>query len=266
MPEDRVPKSSVPNDRAHETSSPRGSLAITAKGLRKSFGARTAVDDVSFTARSGEITALLGPNGAGKTTTLRMLTGALRPDAGDARIAGYDVTTEPVAARKLTGYLPEAAGGLPHLTPGELLLFAAEARGFAGQVARDETRRVLALLGLEPVVAQTLGTLSKGWRQRAWLGQALIGDPPVLILDEPTDGLDPNQKIALRQLLRDLAVRKAIVMSTHILEEAEELSDRVVVMAAGHIVTDRATRDLVDDAGRLAPAFTRLTTPAAAGT
>ncbi len=248
-----VPEASVPGD----------DVAIAAKNLRKSFGARTAVDGVSFTARTGSITALLGANGAGKTTTLRMLTGALRPDAGNAHIAGHDVVTEAAAARTLTGYLPEAATGFQHLTPGEFLIFAAEARGLHGSHAIAEARRVIGQLDLHPVVAQSLGTLSKGWRQRAWLGQALIGDPPVLILDEPTDGLDPNQKIALRRLLRELAARKAIVMSTHILEEAEELCDRVIVMADGRITADARTRDLVDGSGRLAPAFTRLTTQAA---
>lgn len=259
MPAVSVPEASVP-----EASAPDDKVAISATGLCKRFGARQAVDDVSFTARRGSITALLGPNGAGKTTTLRMLTGALRPDAGHARIAGHDIVTEAAAARNAAGYLPEAATGFQHLTPGEFLLFAAEARGYQGADARHETRRVIKLLNLEPVVAQTLGTLSKGWRQRAWLGQALIGDPPVLILDEPTDGLDPNQKIALRVLLRDLATRKAIVMSTHILEEAEELCDRVIVMAAGRTVADAATRELLDSAGRLAPAFTRLTSPSTA--
>ncbi len=262
-------RTSVPEASGTEADSPEGSapdagVAIVARGLRKSFGLRAAVRDVSFTAAAGTITALLGANGAGKSTTLRMLTGALTPDAGSARIDGHDVTADAEAARARTGYLPEAATGFQHLTPGELLLFAAEARGLNGPHAIDETRRVTALLDLAPVIGQTLGTLSKGWRQRAWLAQALIGDPPVLILDEPTDGLDPTQKIALRRLLRELAEDKAILMSTHILEEAEELCDRVIVMADGRIVADATTRDLVDGAGRLAAAFTRLTQTAAA--
>lgn len=247
-----------------EASVPGNDIAIVAKDLRKSFGTRLAVGGVSFEARTGSITALLGANGAGKSTTLRMLTGALRPDAGNATIAGHDVVAEAAAARLATGYLPEAATGFQHLTPGELLIFAAEARGLSGQSAIEEARRVIALLGLEPVTSQPLGTLSKGWRQRAWLGQALTGDPEVLILDEPTDGLDPNQKLALRELLRRLATRKAIVMSTHILEEAEELCDRVILMADGRIAADRPTRDLADANGRLASAFTRLTSPTAA--
>lgn len=239
-------------------------VAIAARALHKRFGARRAVDDVSFSVPIGSITGLLGANGAGKSTTLRMLTGALTPDGGSARIAGQDVATDAAAARTLTGYLPEAATGFDGLTPGELLLFAAEARDFKGRAAVDEVRRVTAMLELGPVLGQTLGTLSKGWRQRAWLGQAMIGDPPVLILDEPTDGLDPTQKIALRALLRRLAGRKAILMSTHILEEAEDVCDRVVILAEGRVVAADATGALLDAGGRLAPAFARLTAPAVA--
>ncbi len=238
-------------------------VLIEARGLTKRFGNRTAVDALSFTASAGTITGLLGANGAGKTTTMRLLTGGLRPDGGQAVIAGHDIEGAPRAARAATGYLPEAAAGFHHLTPFELLLLVAEARGLDRDAAHAEIMRTLAILNLGPVVRQTLGTLSKGWRQRSWLAQALIGDPPVLILDEPTDGLDPNQKSALRDLLRRLARDKAILMSTHILEEAEALCDRVIVMTGGRIVADAATADLVDGRGRLDAAFARLTLDAA---
>ncbi len=238
--------------------------AIVADGLSRRFGDLEAVRDVSFAVAEGSITALLGANGAGKTTTMRMLTGGLAPSAGRAIVAGADVAADPARARAATGYLPESAGGFHHLTPWELMMFVAEARGLTAAAVGAELCRIAALLDLDRVLAQPLGTLSKGWRQRAWLGQALVGDPAVLILDEPTDGLDPTQKILLRRLLRELAGRKAILMSTHILEEAEELCDRVVLMAAGRVVADSATADLVDRSGRLAPAYQRLTQPAAA--
>ena len=235
-----------------------GGAAIVADGLCRRFGTRDAVRGVSFTVATGSITALLGPNGAGKTTTMRMLSGGLAPTAGRAMIAGIDVGVDPDATRAACGYLPEAANGFQHLTPLELLTFVADARGLTGGAARLEIRRVAEMLDLQSVLGQTLGTLSKGWRQRAWLAQALIGDPIALILDEPTDGLDPGQKIALRRLLRTLAESKAILMSTHILEEAEELSDRVVLMTDGRVAADAPTSDLADGAGRLAAAFARL--------
>lgn len=238
-------------------------VLIEARELTKRFGARTAVDAITFSAAAGTITGLLGANGAGKTTTMRLLTGGLGPDHGRASIGGHDVEAAPHAARASTGYLPEAASGFHHLTPHELLLFVAEARGLGRDAANSEIARTAQLLDLAPAKRQSLGTLSKGWRQRAWLAQALIGDPPVLILDEPTDGLDPNQKVSLRRLLRRLASDKAVLMSTHILEEAEALCDRVIVMSAGRIVADAATGDLLDNRGKLDAAFTRLTCEAA---
>jgi ABC-2 type transport system ATP-binding protein len=232
---------------------------IEAHELTKQFAGRTAVDRVSFQVREGEIVGLLGSNGAGKSTTMRMLAGTLEPQSGMARIAGHDTRQEPLLARAAAGYLPEQAAGFAHLTPRELVRFVAEARGLPSRRVGAETERVAALCTLAPVLDRRLETLSKGWRQRAWLAQALVGDPRVLILDEPTDGLDPNQKTALRATLRRLAQGKAILLSTHILEEAEQLCDRLVVMSGGRVVADEPRAALTDTHGRLAPAFTRLT-------
>lgn len=190
---------------------------------------------------------------------MRLLTGGLTPDHGTARIAGHDTNLNPQAARAATGYLPEAAAGFSHLLPVELLIYVGEARGLDRIAARNEARRIEALLDMAPVRDRTLAALSKGWRQRVWLAQALVSDPPVLILDEPTDGLDPNQKDALRALLRRHSEGKAVLMSTHILEEAEALCDRVLVMNSGRIVADAPTVELQDKSGRLMPAFMRLT-------
>jgi ABC-2 type transport system ATP-binding protein len=233
--------------------------AIAVRGLEKSFGERRAVRGVSFRVERGQIVGLLGVNGAGKTTTMRLLSGVLAPDAGCAEVMGVDAARAPEQARRSIGYLPEQSGGFRHLTAAELIAFVAETRGLTGAAATTEIRRVATLVGLGPAMGQTLGTLSKGWRQRAWLAQALVGDPPVLILDEPTDGLDPNQKIALRALLGRLKGDRAILMSTHILEEAEALCDRVVVIAEGAVVADAVTATLLDDKGRIQPAFVRLT-------
>lgn len=234
-------------------------MLVEAVGLAKSYGDRAAVRDVSFGVRSGSIVGFLGPNGAGKSTTLRLLTAYLRPDRGTARIAGRDVYTDAVAARAALGYLPEAPSGFQQLTVREFLTFAGEARGIDGPRLTKAMAETAARLALEPVLDRNLGTLSKGYGQRAWLAQAILHDPPVLILDEPTDGLDPNQKISLRALLRQLGRDKAVLMSTHILEEAEELCDRIIVLSQGVVVADAETRELVDGSGRLAPAFARLT-------
>lgn len=238
-------------------------MLIEAVGLAKSYGSRIAVNEVSFGVKAGTIVGFLGANGAGKTTTLRLLTGYLRPDRGMARIAGHDVIAAPLAARAAFGYLAEAASGFQRLTVREFLTFAGEARGMRGATLAQAIDRTAARIDLSPAIDRVMGTLSKGWRQRAWLAQAILHDPPVLILDEPTDGLDPNQKLSLRALLRRLGSEKAIVMSTHILEEAEELCDRIVLMSGGSIVADAAKSELIDANGRLATTFAKLTLAAA---
>jgi ABC-2 type transport system ATP-binding protein len=232
---------------------------IEARRLTKSFHGRPAVTDVSFDVGMGEIVGLLGTNGVGKSTILRLLAGSLRPDRGAASIAGHDVATARRQAQACLGYLPEAAAGFADLTVLEFLTFAAESRGCWGARRRLALARVTEALDLGPAMGMPLERLSKGWRQRAWLAQAILHDPPVLILDEPTDGLDPNQKTHLRRFLRTAAQGKAILMSTHILEEAEQLCDRLLVMSEGAVVVDRPRAALADADGGLAGAFARLT-------
>ena len=231
---------------------------IEAKALVKRFGPVAAVDRVSLSVGPGEVVGFLGLNGAGKSTTMRLLAGALAPDAGMARICGHDMASDPRAGQACLGYLPEAAAGFGQLTAREFLAYCGECRGFWGARLRAAVARAAEAAHLEPALDRKMKTLSKGWRQRAWLAQAVLHDPPVLILDEPTDGLDPSQKDHVRDLIRASAKDKAIIISTHILEEAEEVCDRAVVIAGGRVVADRARADLVDERGRMAGAFRRL--------
>lgn len=235
---------------------------IDARRLTMAFAGKTVVDDLTLRVEAGEVVGFLGPNGAGKSTTMRMLAGYLTPMRGAARICGHDVHRERLRAQTLTGYLPEAAGGFPQLRVGEFLRFCGEARGLRGQRLDGAIARVCELVELGPELSTPMRVLSKGWRQRAWFAQAILHDPPVLILDEPTDGLDPNQKDRVRELVRCLAPGKAILLSTHILEEAEELCHRAVIVTAGRIVADDTPQALSDERGRLGSVFRRLTTHA----
>ncbi len=232
---------------------------LEAQNLTRSFGDFVAVRDVSFEIGQGSVVGFLGPNGAGKSTTMRLLTGYLQPDRGTANIAGYDIVRQTLGARAHLGYLPEAATGFPNLTAREFLQYCGECRGLWGRNLRTAIDRVSEETTLTGALDQRIRTLSKGWRQRAWFAQAMLHDPPVLILDEPTDGLDPNQKAHARHLIRSIASRKAIILSTHILEEAEEICDRVMFIANGEIVADDTPKNLSDRKGRLAKAFERLT-------
>ena len=211
---------------------------IEVKGLVKNFGPKRAVDGVSFTVRRGDILGFLGPNGAGKSTTMKMITGYLRADAGIATVDGINVATDPVAVKRRLGYLPENAPAYPEMTVEEFLSFIAEIRGYRGAERKDRTARAVALTHLEPVRRQSLETLSKGYKQRVGFAQALLHDPPTLVLDEPTDGLDPNQKNEVRALIKHMAAEKAVILSTHILEEVEAICTRVIIISRGRVVVD----------------------------
>lgn len=219
---------------------------IEAERLVKDFGAKRAVDDVSLTVRRGEVLGFLGPNGAGKSTTMKMLTGFLRPSSGAARIAGFDVADNAMAARRQLGYLPEGAPLYPDMTPLGLLNFCADVRGIDAKTRRQRVESAIAETNLESVVAQPIDTLSKGFKRRVGLAQALLHDPDVLILDEPTDGLDPNQKHEVRELICAIAPEKAIIISTHILEEVEAICSRAVIIAAGKVIADGSPAELAE--------------------
>jgi ABC-2 type transport system ATP-binding protein len=211
---------------------------IEVEQLSKHFGAKRAVDDVSFTVEKGEILGFLGPNGAGKSTTMRMITGFIPPTAGRVRIGGADVSDAPLAARKQIGYLPENAPVYPDMTVIGYLEFCAEVRGFVGEEGRRRVAATIEKCFLTKVTYQTVSTLSKGYKQRVCFAQSILHDPEYLILDEPTDGLDPNQKHEVRQMIKTMAAEKAIIFSTHILDEVDAVCSRAIIIADGKIVAD----------------------------
>jgi len=217
---------------------------IKIENLVKSFGPKRAVDDISFTVERGEVLGFLGPNGAGKSTTMRMITGFMPPTAGKIAVGGYDVAESPIEAKRLIGYLPENAASYPDMTVEGFLKFAAELRGLDGSARKQAVRRVIELCFLDAVLRQSIDTLSKGYKHRTCLAQALIHDPQVLIMDEPTDGLDPNQKHEVRNLIRELGANKAIVFSTHILEEVDAACSRAIIIDRGRIVANGTPEEL----------------------
>ena len=217
---------------------------IKVENLTKAFGPKIAVNDVSFTVERGEVLGFLGPNGAGKSTTMRMVTGFIPPTSGTITVGGHDVLEDPIAAKRLIGYLPENAPGYAEMTVHGFLHFAAELRGLRGDARRRAVNRAVELCFLESVLYQTIDTLSKGYKHRTCLAQSLIHDPDVLILDEPTDGLDPNQKHEVRNLIKRMGADKAIVFSTHILEEVEVVCSRVIIIDRGRIVANGAPEEL----------------------
>ena len=238
---------------------------IEIEGLTKRFGSFTAVDNVSFSVARGEVLGFLGPNGAGKSTTMRMLAGFMTPTAGRARICGHDVQTDSIAARKNLGFLPEGAPTYPEMTVVAFLRFVASIRGFQGGEAADRVEHAIGLTTLAGVRLQPVETLSKGFKRRVGLAQALLHDPPVLVLDEPTDGLDPNQKHEVRTLIARMASEKAIVISTHILEEVDAVCSRAIVIADGMVVADATPAMLAKShpSGRLEDVFREITQPRA---
>jgi len=231
---------------------------IKIENLVKAFGAKRAVDGISFSVERGEVLGFLGPNGAGKSTTMRMVTGFMPPTSGRVSIGGHDVVESPLEAKRLIGYLPENAAAYPDMTVLGFLNFIAELRGLQGEARKKAVHRVVELCFLDSVLQQSIETLSKGYRHRTCLAQALIHDPQVLIMDEPTDGLDPNQKHEVRNLIREIGKSKAIVFSTHILEEVDAACTRAIIIDRGRIVASGTP----DELGRpLDEVFRRLTLP-----
>ena len=212
--------------------------------LVKNFGPLVAVDDISFSVPPGEVFGFLGPNGAGKSTTMKMITGFLAPTSGTAVICGHDIETEPLAAKRRIGYLPEGAPAYPDMTTAEFLDFVAHIRGLRGVEARRRIGYIADLIHIADVMHQPIETLSKGYRRRVGVAQALLHDPSVLILDEPTDGLDPNQKYEMRGIIRRLSPGKAIIISTHLLEEVEAVCSRAIIIAHGRILADGTPDEL----------------------
>ena len=211
---------------------------IETSKLTKRYGHMTAVDDVSFAVKPGEVLGFLGPNGAGKSTTMRLIAGFLTPTSGSVKVCGFDVENEPVAAKSRIGYLPEGAPCYGEMTPLAFLDFIADVRGLSGARKKERIDHVIARLHLDKVLHQTIDTLSKGFKRRVGLAQAILHDPEVLILDEPTDGLDPNQKFEVRSIISEMAPNKTIVISTHILEEVDAVCTRAIIIAQGRIVAD----------------------------
>ena len=212
--------------------------------LTRRYGHLVAVDALSIRAEPGQVLGLLGPNGAGKSTAMRMIAGFLAPSSGTARVCGHDVQRDSLAARRALGYLPEGAPGYGEMTVREFLVFIARVRGLKADVGRRRFDEVVGRLQLEDVLEQCIDTLSKGLRRRVGLAQAILHDPPVLMLDEPTDGLDPNQKHAVRQLIDAMARERTILISTHLLEEVHALCNRVVIIARGRLLADATPAEL----------------------
>lgn len=234
---------------------------LKVENLKKNFGSFQAVKGISFSVGKGEVLGFLGPNGAGKSTTMRMITGFLPPTSGRAIICGHDVTTDPVGAKRCLGYLPESAPSYRAMTVEDFLTFIAKIRGFSGAEVKNRVEAVIEKAKLSTVARQTIDTLSKGYRQRTCFAQAIIHDPQVLIMDEPTDGLDPNQKFTVREMIREMAADKAIIISTHILEEVDAVCTRAIVIAGGEIKADGTPAELraKDPSGRLDVVFRNLT-------
>ena len=234
-------------------------MLLQVDGLRKTFGRRTAVDGIGFALDVGEIVGFLGPNGAGKTTTMRMIAGYLEPDEGVAKIFNIDVAQDRRRAQERVGYLPEGAPLYGEMTPWTFLRFIAETRGMAKDAARHAVIRAAQDARLGEAIGRPIETLSKGYRRRVGLAAALVHDPMLLILDEPTDGLDPNQRQSVRDLIRRLGKERGVILSTHSLEEVEAVCTRAIVINKGKLIADARPADLAKEHGGLEAAFRALT-------
>src|SRR5437667_770451 len=217
---------------------------IKVDNLVKTFGHKRAVDGVSFSVERGEVLGFLGPNGAGKSTSMRMITGFIPPTEGTVQVGGYNMIDNPIPAKRLIGYLPENAPAYADMTVAGFLGFTAELRGIRGDAKKKAVERVVEMCFLESVLHQSIDTLSKGYRHRTCFAQSIIHDPEILILDEPTDGLDPNQKHEVRNLIRRMGEKKAIIFSTHILEEVEAVCSRAIIIDRGKIVANGTPQEL----------------------
>ncbi len=217
---------------------------IKVQNLAKYFGEKKAVDGISFNVERGEVLGFLGPNGAGKSTTMRMITGFIPPTEGTVSVGGFDIVEQPLEAKRLIGYLPENAPAYTDMTVHGFLSFAAEIRGFSGEAKKRAVHRAVEMCFLESVMHQSVETLSKGYRHRTCFAQSIIHDPDVLVLDEPTDGLDPNQKHEVRQLIRRMGEKKAIIFSTHILEEVDAVCSRAMIIDRGRVVANGTPAEL----------------------
>ncbi len=217
---------------------------IQTDSLTKRYGSKTVVDEVGFRVEPGEVLGFLGPNGAGKSTTMKMIAGFLTPTGGTASVCGHDVLAEPLAARRALGYLPEGAPAYSEMTVVGFLGFVADVRGLDGARRRERLDAAIGRLSLEAVLSQPIETLSKGFKRRVGLAAAILHDPPALVLDEPTDGLDPNQKHEVRELIREMSRQRTIVISTHILEEVQAVCTRAIIIAAGRVLIDATPDDL----------------------
>lgn len=234
-------------------------MSIEVQNLTKIYGAQRAVDGISFSLKPGEIVGFLGPNGAGKSTTMKILTGYLHPSSGTAKVADYDLSSQSMAARRCVGYLPEHNPLYTDMYVKEFLLFSGKLYGMSGKTLTSRVEEMIALCGLEVERKKKIGQLSKGYRQRVGLAQSFLHDPAVLILDEPTTGLDPNQIFEIRELIKTAGHNKTVLFSTHIMQEVEALCDRVIIINRGKVVSDTSLQILRQSGNSMEEIFRNLT-------
>lgn len=235
-------------------------IKLELKNLSKSFDNKLVVNNISFTANQGEILGFLGPNGAGKTTTMRMITGFLTPTSGTVYLNNIDILEDPIKAKQQFGYLPEGAPSYVDMKVYDFLKFIAKLRGFSGIQLTECLDKAINQLNLQEVINKSIDTLSKGFKRRVALAQAILHNPPILILDEPTDGLDPNQKYEVREFIKDMAKDKIIILSTHILEEVDAICTRIMIISSGKIIVDDLPKKLAANTEQLDQFFRKVTT------